>query len=74
MMVRPDTMFQPLKFISETVQEPSPLTDYEAGWRGLFADRAVTVDDYEFLAREATNDVRVTRCLAPRLQATPASA
>jgi predicted phage baseplate assembly protein len=32
-------------------------------------DRAVTVDDYEFLAREATNDVRITRCLEPRLQA-----
>jgi baseplate J-like protein len=32
-------------------------------------DRAVTADDYEFLAREATNDVRIIRCLTPRLQA-----
>jgi hypothetical protein len=32
-------------------------------------DRAVTADDYEFLAREATNDVRISRCLEPRLQA-----
>jgi predicted phage baseplate assembly protein len=30
-------------------------------------DRAVTADDYEFLAREATNDVRISRCLEPRL-------
>jgi Baseplate J-like protein len=28
--------------------------------------RAVTVDDYEFLAREAANDLRVIRCLPPR--------
>jgi predicted phage baseplate assembly protein len=32
-------------------------------------DRAVTADDYEFLAREATNDVHISRCLTPRLQA-----
>ena len=32
-------------------------------------DRAVTADDYEFLAREASNDVRIVRCLTPRLQA-----
>jgi predicted phage baseplate assembly protein len=32
-------------------------------------DRAVTADDYEFLAREASGDVRITRCLEPRLQA-----
>jgi predicted phage baseplate assembly protein len=32
-------------------------------------DRAVTADDYEFLAREASNDVRISRCLEPRLQA-----
>jgi predicted phage baseplate assembly protein len=31
-------------------------------------DRAVTADDYEFLSREATNDVVITRCLPPRLQ------
>lgn len=29
--------------------------------------RAVTVDDYEFLAREAANDLVIRRCLAPRL-------
>ncbi len=29
----------------------------------------MTADDYEFLAREATNDVRISRCLEPRLQA-----
>jgi predicted phage baseplate assembly protein len=29
--------------------------------------RAVTVDDYEFLAREASNDLSIRRCLAPRL-------
>ena len=28
--------------------------------------RAVTVEDYEFLAREATTDVKKVRCLAPR--------
>ncbi len=33
-------------------------------------DRAVTADDYEFLAGEATGDVRIVRCLTPRLQAT----
>ena len=31
-------------------------------------DRAVTAEDYEFLAREATTDVFIARCLAPRLQ------
>ena len=35
-------------------------------------DRAVTADDYEFLAREASNDVSVVRCLTPRLQAAAA--
>lgn len=29
--------------------------------------RAVTVDDYEFLAREASNDLRIRRCLPPRV-------
>jgi hypothetical protein len=31
-------------------------------------DRAVTAEDYEFLAREATTDVFIARCLSPRLQ------
>jgi hypothetical protein len=31
-------------------------------------DRAVTAEDYEFLAREATTDVFIARCLQPRLQ------
>jgi predicted phage baseplate assembly protein len=34
--------------------------------------RAVTVDDYEFLAREASNDLRVIRCLPPRQHAVTA--
>lgn len=29
--------------------------------------RAVTVDDYEFLAREASNDLVIRRCLPPRV-------
>jgi Baseplate J-like protein len=33
-------------------------------------DRAVTADDYEYLAREATTDVAVVRCLEPRLHET----
>jgi predicted phage baseplate assembly protein len=32
-------------------------------------DRAVTADDYEFLAAEASTDVTIRRCLTPRLQA-----
>jgi len=31
-------------------------------------DRAVTAEDYEFLAHEATTDVFIARCLPPRLQ------
>ncbi len=34
--------------------------------------RAVTVDDYEFLAREASNDLRIRRCLPPRVHAADA--
>lgn len=30
-------------------------------------DRAVTAEDYEYLAREATTDVAIVRCLPPRL-------
>ena len=30
--------------------------------------RAVTVEDFEYLAREATTDVAIVRCLPPRLQ------
>jgi hypothetical protein len=30
-------------------------------------NRAVTAEDYEFLAREVTTDVRIVRCLEPRL-------
>ena len=36
-------------------------------------DRAVTADDYEFLAREASSDVTILRCLTPRVQAAAAS-
>jgi len=35
------------------------------------SNRAVTAADYEYLAREATTDVRIVRCLAPRLHDTP---
>ncbi len=35
-------------------------------------NRAVTADDYEFLAREASNDVVIQRCLTPRVQASTA--
>jgi predicted phage baseplate assembly protein len=31
--------------------------------------RAVTAEDYEYLAREATTDVAIVRCLEPRMQA-----
>ncbi|HEU4347606.1 MAG TPA: putative baseplate assembly protein, partial [Actinoplanes sp.] len=34
--------------------------------------RAVTVDDYEFLAREASNDLTIRRCLPPRVHTTDA--
>jgi hypothetical protein len=35
-------------------------------------DRAVTVDDYEFLAEESGEDIRIRRCLPPRLQSADA--
>jgi hypothetical protein len=37
-------------------------------------NRAVTVEDHEFLAREATTDVFIARCLPPRLQEFPGPA
>ena len=33
-------------------------------------NRAVTAEDYEYLTREATTDVRIVRCLPPRLHDT----
>jgi hypothetical protein len=33
-------------------------------------NRAVTAEDYEYLARESTTDVRIVRCLEPRLHTT----
>jgi predicted phage baseplate assembly protein len=30
-------------------------------------DRAITAEDYEFLAREASNEVVITRCLTPKV-------
>ena len=36
--------------------------------------RAVTVDDYEFLSREAANDLVIRRCLPPRLHNPPPGA
>ena len=35
--------------------------------------RAVTVEDYEFLAREAASDLRVIRCLPPRVHTVDAT-
>jgi predicted phage baseplate assembly protein len=32
-------------------------------------DRAITAEDYEFLAREASNEVVIARCLSPRVAA-----
>lgn len=34
-------------------------------------NRAVTAEDYEFLAREATTDVAIVRCLEPRMNTAP---
>ncbi len=37
-------------------------------------NRAITVEDYEFLAQEATTDVKKVRCLPPRLHTTAEAA
>lgn len=37
-------------------------------------DRAVTSEDYEYLAREATTDVKIVRCLEPRVHDTTTAA
>ena len=49
-------------------EEPIEETMRRAPEELKIRDRAVTVDDYEFLAREASTDVAIQRCLTPRLQ------
>ncbi|GAB3258559.1 putative baseplate assembly protein [Kineosporia babensis] len=49
-----------------TDEEPIAETMRRAPEELRIRDRAVTVDDYEFLAREAAGDLRVVRCLGPR--------
>jgi predicted phage baseplate assembly protein len=53
-----------------TDEEPISETLRRAPEELKIRDRAVTVDDYEFLAREASNDVLIRRCLPPRLHNT----
>jgi hypothetical protein len=50
-------------------EEPIDDTLLRAPEQLKIRDRAVTVDDYEFLAREASTDVAIQRCLTPRVQA-----
>ncbi len=51
-------------------EEPIAETMRRAPEELKIRDRAVTGDDYEFLAAEASSDVRISRCLAPRLTTT----
>jgi predicted phage baseplate assembly protein len=51
-------------------EEPIEQTKRRAPQLLRTRDRAVTADDYEYLAREATTDVAVVRCLEPRLHET----
>ena len=57
-------------------EEPLAQTLRAAPERLVVRDRAVTVDDYEALVPRASDDVRIWRCLPPRLRVTddPASA
>ena len=50
-----------------TDEEPVEDTLRRAPEELKIRDRAVTADDYEFLAREASNEVLIQRCLTPRL-------
>ncbi|MEU3904566.1 baseplate J/gp47 family protein [Streptomyces goshikiensis] len=49
-------------------EEPTEDTLRRAPEQLRIRDRAVTADDYAYLAREATSDVRISRCLAPHPQ------
>ncbi|MCX4821036.1 baseplate J/gp47 family protein [Streptomyces sp. NBC_01142] len=48
-------------------EEPVEETLRRAPEQLKIRDRAVTADDYEFLAREAAGEIRISRCLGPRL-------
>lgn len=48
-----------------TDEEPVEDTLRRAPEQLKIRDRAVTADDYAYLAREATSDVRISACLAP---------
>ena len=49
-------------------EEPIDATLRRAPEELKIRDRAVTVDDYEFLARDARKDIPISRCLTPQLQ------
>lgn len=51
-------------------EEPIEDTMRRAPEQLKIRDRAITADDFEFLAREATNDILITKCLTPRLTGT----
>jgi|GEM_PF-754545 len=48
-----------------TDEEPIEDTLRRAPQQLKIRDRAVTAEDYEYLAREATSDVAISRCLSP---------
>jgi predicted phage baseplate assembly protein len=50
-----------------TDEEPVEDTLRRAPEQLKIRDRAITAEDYEFLAREASNEVVVTRCLTPKV-------
>ena len=52
-----------------TDEEPVEDTLRRAPEQLKIRDRAITAEDYEFLAREASNEVVVTRCLTPKVAA-----
>ncbi|HEY2172911.1 MAG TPA: putative baseplate assembly protein [Mycobacteriales bacterium] len=50
-----------------TDEEPVEDTLRRAPDQLKIRDRAITAEDYEFLAREASNEVVITRCLTPKV-------
>jgi predicted phage baseplate assembly protein len=50
-----------------TDEEPVEDTLRRAPEQLKIRDRAITAEDYEFLAREASSEVVITRCLSPRV-------
>jgi predicted phage baseplate assembly protein len=50
-----------------TDEEPVEDTLRRAPEQLKIRDRAITAEDYEFLAREASNEVVITRCLTPKV-------